>query len=322
MGTATWRDPAWQRGVGGWVADRLAELGRRATAPAQFLHLRPWAAVARVPTADGPVWFKAAAPATAYEAALLDRLRAVDSRHLLVPLALDLGRGWSLLPDGGRTLREELAKAPQRRLPRWEQVLPAHAELQRVAGPTVPALLAAGVPDMRPGELPAVVERLLAAHAMPDELCRAAERWLPGLRHACAELADSAVPATIQHDDLHDANVLVSAAAPRFMDWGDASVAHPFGVFLVLRRSLCRAARIALHDSTLTRLEDAYLEAFTDRQPLPQLRRELALAEYVGGVARVESWRRAMLSATADEQAEYEHPVTSWLAELVEDPPP
>lgn len=50
-------------------------------------------------------------------------------------------------------------------------------------------------------------------------------------------------------------------------DWGEASVAHPFGVFLVLRFQLARAAGVSKYGPELTRLQEAYLECFSDMAP-------------------------------------------------------
>jgi hypothetical protein len=44
----------------------------------------------------------------------------------------------------------------------------------------------------------------------------------------CEELAAFGIPETIQHDDLHDAQVFVEDGAYRVLDWGDAVVSHPF----------------------------------------------------------------------------------------------
>ena len=59
----------------------------------------------------------------------------------------------------------------------------------------------------------------------------------PRLAEAAAKLVDVR-PATVQHDDLHDGNVFGSADAVRIIDWGDASLAHPFGTLLITLRVL------------------------------------------------------------------------------------
>jgi hypothetical protein len=320
VSTERWRDPAWRQQAEGWIDDQLHQAGARRTGEVTYQWVRPWAVAAHLPTTAGRVWFKAGAPSTAYEVGLVQLLRRVAPARLLEPIALDPARGWSLHPDGGPTLRDVLADHPEERLSRWERVLPEHAELQRAATALTPELLLAGVPDLRPSTVPEVAERLVGSLADPA-LREQAQQLLPRLAAASTELAGSAVPATAQHDDLHDANVLV-ADGYRYVDWGDASVGHPFGVFLVLRRSIAHWAGISEDDPALTRLADVYLEVFSDVAPAASLRRELALAEYVGGVARADSWRRALADATAAEVAALEDPVAGWLAELVETPGP
>ena len=99
---------------------------------------RPWATVLRVPTADGPVWMKAARSGTAFEAPLYELLAREVPERVLTPLAVDVERSWLLLPDGGPSLgeREEgegafitalveygrlqrRLEAPSRRCSRW-----------------------------------------------------------------------------------------------------------------------------------------------------------------------------------------------------------
>jgi hypothetical protein len=46
------------------------------TGPIELTHDRPWSQVLRVPVADGVVWFKAAAPAHAFEPRLTAELSA------------------------------------------------------------------------------------------------------------------------------------------------------------------------------------------------------------------------------------------------------
>jgi hypothetical protein len=90
----------------------------------------------------------------------------------------------------------------------------------------------------------------------------------------------------------------------------------------VVRRSIADQAGIAADAPELDRLRDAYLEPFEDLAPRPQLEHELRLAEYVDGVARAESWRRALTDASAEEVAQFQDPVAEWLTELIDAPDP
>src|SRR5262245_57305302 len=83
---------------------------------------RPWSFVVKVPTADGPVWFKENRGATRYEAALVHALARWAPGRVLEPIATDVERGWSLLPDGGPTLRDAGGD--------WAAMLADHARFQ------------------------------------------------------------------------------------------------------------------------------------------------------------------------------------------------
>lgn len=304
-----------------WVGDALGRHGRRVVGPVEP-RVRPWSLVWRVPTDAGPVWFKANNPGTRYEAALLGELPRLAPGAVLDPLAVDVARGWSLLPDGGPSLRDVLAGEPDPA--RWERVLPAYAALQVAVAPQVARLLAAGVPDQRPERMPELLDGLLADEGAlrlgePDGLTPELHERLRAYRAEfagiCRRLDDFGVPATVQHDDLHDGNVFVTGAGYRFFDWGDASVAHPFGTLLVTLRSVAYGAGLDPGDPVLRRLRDAYLEAWTDRYDRAALREAAGLAMIVATVSRSLSWRRA-LSAPDPAGAEYAGAVPGWLGEV------
>jgi hypothetical protein len=155
-----WLDPQWRAGALGWVAARLGEFGRVVLGEVEQPHVRPWSTVLRVPTAEGVVWLKANARGTAYEAPLLTALGGWCPDRVLVPLAADARRGWLLLPDGGTTLRA--AQAGHTDAAHWERVLVEYAELQRLLVPRAEAMVALGVPDLRPAALPGHLADLLS----------------------------------------------------------------------------------------------------------------------------------------------------------------
>ncbi|NES16324.1 MULTISPECIES: phosphotransferase [Micromonospora] len=314
--TAGWRPDAHA-----WLADELARHGHRVTGEVTT-RVRPWSEVWQVPTAAGPVWFKANNPGTRYEAALLAELARLAPGAVLDPIAVDAGRGWSLLPDGGPSLRDVLAGGPDPS--HWERVLPAYAALQIAIAPQAEQLIAAGVPDQRPASMPALLDGLLddeealllgAEDGLSPELHERLRAYRPEFDGLCRRLAEIGIAASIQHDDLHDGNVFVTDAGYRFFDWGDASVAHPFGTLLVTLRSVAYGAELTPGDPVLHRLRDAYLEAWTDRYDRATLREAAGLAMTVATVSRALSWRRA-LHTPDPARAEYAAAVPGWLGEV------
>lgn len=179
------------------------------TGPVELHCERPWSTVWHAPTEQGRVWLKAA---PGHEAGLYALLVREVPDAVLHPLAVDVARGWMLLPDGG-AVPNDVAPA-----------LPAYARVQRTLAAHVEELLALGVEDMRPAVMPA---RLAEAEAKTGaDMSDVRERF----EEACARLAAAPGGATLDHNDLHSNNVLTG---DRFFDWGDAVVAHPFASLLL-----------------------------------------------------------------------------------------
>jgi Phosphotransferase enzyme family len=269
------------------------------TGPIEVIKDRPWSLVAKVRTAGGLLWFKENRAGSHFEAGLLDALARWVPDAVLTPLATDPARGWSLQPDGGAVLRDA---DPRPDAQAWADLLADHAGLQRRLAAHVPEMLALGVPDQRPHTLMAQLDRL-----PPNDHVDALR---PRLAADCAALTTSAIPPTLQHDDLHDGNVFGSG---RCFDWGDANIAHPFSVLLIA----LRVAADEFDDATaLTRIRDAYLDAWSDLADRPTLLREAALAIELGKIGRALAWDRSL--ATPADRAEYGANVTAWLDRLGE----
>ncbi|MET8353604.1 aminoglycoside phosphotransferase family protein [Micromonospora sp. NPDC005206] len=321
-----WSGEQWQVRARSWVDAQLSRAGRRVTGPVEP-RVRPWSLVWRVPTDGGPVWFKANNPGTVHEAVLIAALAGLAPERVLAPIAVDPARGWSLLPDGGESLRDVLGRDAD--LAHWERALPGYAALQLATASRAEELIALGVPDHRPEVLAGLLAQLLddrESLRIGDEGGLSPETYerlraeLPAYAERCRRLADFGIPATVQHDDLHDGNVFAGPTGYRYFDWGDASVAHPFGTLLVTLRSIRYATDLAADDARLARLRDGYLEAWTDRYDRRTLVEAADLAMNLGAVSRSLSWRRAL--DTADPaRSEYADAVPGWLGELFEPSP-
>jgi len=275
-----WRDESWLREARDWTTERLAEAGvDLGDTQVEQVRARPWSTQLRVATGAGTFWFKANAAGVAYEAGLVDVLARRCPGHVLAPVAVDAERGWLLLPDGGRTMREVAGASTD--LAMWERMLVEYAEMQRAAEPHVDELLAAGTPDGRPERLPGLRDALLADRGLlmighPDGLAEeqldALVAGAPAYAAMCAELAAVGVPSSLQHDDLHDNNVFVRDRRLALYDWGDATVSHPLFSYM-------KAFEVARHDGTdPTPLRDALLGPWTAYLPLARLEEAIELA--------------------------------------------
>jgi Phosphotransferase enzyme family len=307
-----WNDPRWQGEAHDWVANRLAEFGTPVTGEIEQRRVRPWSVTHRAATAAGFRWFKANTTDCRYEAALADALSRIVPGATLPPLALDAGRGWLLTADAGRTLHETVD--PDRRLTTWADMLQAYAVLQRATAPHAADLLALGVPDLRVSVLPGVLSGLLADPLMRAEVDPAVPAMVAEFGQWCGELAADGIPAAVQHDDLHDNNVFTDL---RFFDWGDASIAHPFGSLLVALNVMQDTLRVPNGAPVLTRLRDAYLEPWSDLADPATLRRSVTLACRVTRLSRAMAWRRALRDAAVPVDEGFRAAPAAWLNELL-----
>jgi hypothetical protein len=275
-----WEDPAWLTSALAWVDERLEEVGRPRTGEPEQFHIRPWSTVIRVPTANGPTYFKANVASLKHEAFVADLLaRRVPDR---VPplLAVDLERGWMVMEDGGTRLRELLAE--ERDLSRWDDVLDGAADIARAMEARVDELLAAGVPDLRLHRLP----DLYAAAVEADDVEQRFRDAVPRVRELAEELATYDVTETLQHDDLHDGQVFVRGDRHLILDWGDAVISHPFFTLSVTLEGGVAWGLDDVEDSVdVGPLIDRYLRRYAPDRP--ELRDAVPLALRLGWVCRV-----------------------------------
>lgn len=282
-GVPPWRDRRWVAEADAWIDEACARSGRRRTGSATARG-RMFSVVARVPTDTGVVWFKAS---PGFEPALLGALARWRPGSFSAPLATDLERAWSLLADGGETLRDRQRLAPGPDV--WPGMLTRYAGVQRYLVGHVDGLLALGLPDLRPHSVPAQFERLLSAteNGISIELRGLA----PRLEGWCAELAALGIPASLDHADVHPGNVFAAAGVP--FDWGDAVVAHPFCSLWVALRTAAEQAGVSPHSARIGVLADAYFAPWREAgYPANVISRSLRLALRIAPMGRALAWNR------------------------------
>jgi hypothetical protein len=219
----------WRHAAEGWARDALARLGTAVTGAVEQSRIRPWSTQLKLPTDDGLIWFKANCASMSFEPALHVELARLAPEAVDRPVAVDLERGWMLTADRGATLGDVSGPTADD----WQRLLRGAAELQRVAADHGPALIAAGLPDCRPSTVVGRFDRFVEIlSALPDEhpahvsddLRTQLVEARPRLVDAVDELAESSLPTTWQHGDLHPWNVF-AADGPLF-DFGDGQWAH------------------------------------------------------------------------------------------------
>lgn len=313
-GPGAWPTDGLTRWVGEWCSAR-ALVVREADA----VRSMPWASVVCFGLDGDPrppvLWGKAVSPPMATELGVLPTLARFLPESVVAPLAVDTQRGYLLLPDGGPTVNDI---PPEDALAFWRSAVSAYARLQHAVAPYAAELLAAGAHDLSPDVAAEAVADLAARddlhdvggeHGLTDaEVRRLRDVAVPGARRVAELLTGAAVPATIQHDDLGPSNALLDG---RWLDWGDAAVAHPFGSLLTLLDGSSGRPGGPSHAPAVRAL---YLGLWAELTgvPLSELEREADLAVLLAPVGRALAWLRA--GPVALEL--YPGQVTRWLRRL------
>lgn len=319
-----WDQPGWLDAVHAWIGAGLDTHRIHLAGAIEQFHIRPWSTVLRVPTVDGLFYFKASAPALAYEPALtgfLARLRPDVSPDLL---AVDVPRAWMLMRDSGTPLRVFI-KAEQS-LERWRDIMPLYVGLQKELMPRVRQILALGVLDRRLETLPDQFEQLVADE--PCMLVDQAEGLTAGehqrlkassgaFARMCEELAAFGIPATLHHDDFHDGNLFVQNGRVCFTDWGESAVTHPFFTLVVLLRGASNSLDLESDAPELAQVRDWYLSQWTDYAPLAELQPVVHLAQRIGLVNRALTWHRVIAHLPDSLKSEYAMAVPAYMQEFV-----
>ncbi len=321
---APWNEAAWLSQMTAWVGAQLAFGGQRVTEPLEAVRVSPWSAVWRVPVSTGVLWLKACAPTMRHELALLTLLERV--RPDIVPpiLAVEPQRGLILMGDGGDLLRPRTRGV--REIEHWMHIFPRYAQLQQEIAPYAGDLLAAAVLDRRPVALPALYDALLAdepalaigaAHGLTPAQYAQARALSPTFAARCAQVDALGIPATIDHSDFHDANILLDGSTYRFIDWGDACVSHPFLTLPVALRSIAYGLGLAAGDPLLAELRDLYLSQWCDYGTLGELRAVFGVATRLAMINRALTWRLALATLPPGAAGEYADAVPGWLQEFL-----
>jgi hypothetical protein len=322
VSVAHWTDPRTIGEAHAWLRETAESHARRVTGAIEQPHVRPWSTVFRAATDRGTVYLKLCGSSQAHEPALTALLARADGALVPEIIAIHPREPWMLLADGGAKIRD-LLRGPAL-LDAWAALLPRYAGLQQALLGHADDIVGTGTPDHRlervVGDLRAVVDddRVFAVTGAafgPRERERL-RALLPSIAARCAELATTGIGPTIQHDDLHDANVLSSGARTVVFDWGDASLTHPFLSLGVVLEHSARRAGIGPEDPPIVRLRDAYLEPWTALLPRRALEEAAVLGARLATLTRSLSWHRVV---TLDDGALAAEPSTmgEYLAKVI-----
>jgi phosphotransferase family enzyme len=298
-------EAAWRADVDEWIGDVLRSAGLTLTGGPERRRTRPWSTQCVVSTNGGRVWFKANCPELSFEPALHRALGQVAPGMVEEPIAVDATRGWMLTRDRGVPLAERHEPS----LDDWCAIAQEAADLQRVAAEVPEMMLRTGIPDCAPATVVQRFDNLVERFAAldPTHPSHLASDLLPKFEaarssvvDAAADLAQSPLPVTVNHGDLHPGNVFVVDGGLRLFDFGDAQWAAAPEVLGALWGWLTRRT-----DHPWRTVFAAYAEVWSDLVTADEFEGLVAAAMVTLPVNRSQTWWAATSHATDEELAEW-----------------
>lgn len=309
-----WQDPDWRKHVTDWIQAEAERQDIHIAGEIEQPHMYAWSTVLHIPTDQGKLFFKATAPATIYEAALTQSLARWFPDSMPEFVAVDAGRGWMLIRDGGEQLR--LSIRPTKDIAPWKPVIAHYAEVQIGLADHITELLSLQLPDHRLSMLPGRFRQLLADESnfmIDQENGLTSMEWKEvqeksaRLEEICQQLAGYGIPESLNHGDFHDGNVLVKDGRITFFDWGDASVTHPFTSLRTFFVSIEIALDLEDYSFTpeMAELLDLYLAPFQQFAPKEKLLRAYQISKPVASIVKALAWHTTISRMGEDLRKEY-----------------
>ncbi|MEP6469978.1 MAG: hypothetical protein ABJC24_09435 [Chloroflexota bacterium] len=304
-----WEKPGWFQAISGWVVSELIAAGLPPEGRPILVRTRPWAAIARVRTGVGDVWFKESAPALAFEPAVTVH---IASRQPDFSPEIVATKGPRMLTlDAGAQLRALYRR--RSRAPSWDDILPCYAELQIKLAADLPGLMGLGVPDKRPATVSTRYPDLVERFGGRDAQVAAHLLLLSARLDSLAQALQDPLPMTVIHEEVHEANIFVRDGAARLLDWGEAAVSHPFAGVVNTFRDIAFRRRLRHDGRELKRLRAIYLEPWTRFAPARQLEELFDAGYLLGMLCRVLAWDAVTVGQAPEVRQEYGHNAEVWL---------
>lgn len=227
-----------------------------------------------------------------------------------------------LMRDAGQPLRACLKAGADVDL--FTRALQHYAQLQQTSALHVQDLLSIGVPDWRCSQLPEVLSRLLqhpvlaAGPFSMSELDRL-HRYTDAVHRHCEALSAFAIPATLEHADFHDNNILIGKAGSCVIDWGEAVISHPFFSLINCLYSAAHHHGYVEGHPVHAKLKDAYLQTWRNLAEMGEIEAAFEQAQQLAGVYKVLVYAQ-LAAACGDDGASYwQQRIIPGLRQLIQD---
>lgn len=301
-----------------WIKTELEKAGYLKTGNIEQVKATDFSLVQILPTNLGKVYFKAVSEAAEYEPAISNYIDKAHPGKTTSIISIHSANAWMLMKDiEGTPLRSIKDKAI------WEKAILDYAELQIAEMNHIRTLLDLGVPNRDLTLLREHIYKYL--EGMCDTgLCAEDKGKVMSIQNElmemCDELAEILPIVSIDHGDLHSANIQFIEDNTVFLDWGDAIITHPFFSTRVFWNSLYELTENDTDEEwqeMIAHFRPIYLEAWSKFAPKNILERALAISDQLGCIQRALSYYLYYTPNTED-QSDFNKP-SLWLLALLEE---
>lgn len=289
-----WTRPGWFDRVQKFfnTSPKLADIPPSKT----WIQLRAWSrsSIFKISTIPGEVFFKALPPMSHFEPSVT----ALVTAHCpsLVPdvLAINKDEGWIVL-QGIKGSSPSNGKPTAQDIPFLELALCDLAKAQRKLAAHIDEFIQVGCPALWVDEIPTILEELTTDQSsllvgkkdgLTPKQVTALSESLPKLRRWCQELASGPIRPSLEHGDFRCENILVETATgrPRIIDFGAASITHPFfsAINLIEHDDFTGSSEEKI--VAKIKLRSAYLSVWKEEASFPKLERLYLLSRIIAPV--------------------------------------
>lgn len=314
---APWFEEAYMLKVKNWIKEVLHEEGNLSLlGDISEVKKSDFSLVLLVPVNTGNLYFKATRSSTHHEAAVSRYFHTMYPGKSTGIVRIHDIEGWLLMKElGGVPIRQLKDKEI------WKAAITEYAQLQVSEISNIDELSSMNVPNRTLSTLKKdIIQHLegMCDTGLSAEEKEAVMKLQPELLAMCDELEQLIPLHSIDHGDLHSANIQYVNGKLVFLDWGDSSITHPFFSTRVFWNSLFE---LVDNDSewlkVIEEFRPYYMKAWTAIAPLEKLEIALKISDQLGCIHRAVSWYSYLNPSVAD-QSEYKKP-SQWLQALLEE---
>jgi aminoglycoside phosphotransferase (APT) family kinase protein len=297
-----------------WISDEFKKVNKRFTGNYETVKSSELEVVLRLPAENETFYFKSTGKAWAFESPLTAYLSLRQPGKTADIIGVHPTEPWIIMKEiRGTLLRQKRDKKV------WQRAIQEYAELQVQEVKHVQELIELGVPDRRIPVLKKQIDQHLeemCQTGLSEEETKTIIELKPELAEMC-DLMEGLIPPSLDHGDLHTANIYGRDGRSVFIDWGDASITHPFFSTRIFWNSLYELIEDDAEWLDMTNeFRPYYLEPWTAFGKMEELEKLLKVSDQLGCLHRGIGWH--LYTLPYQDILEFKKRPAQWLQVLLE----